>query len=279
MNEEPRKRSGTFLRVASVLPLIPGILWLMFRGPRWAFHIFALTAIAIAAWELASMKARNSFGYRAHIIIATVGLAACIIFALPAMFMHGLLILLCVAALFSALIAPDPIESASQKIGWMIAGPIYVGATLVTVDLLHGLPNGGGWVLLSMLIAWMSDTTAYFTGRKFGKHKLYLKLSPKKTIEGALGGLGGSILSAVIAHFTFLPELPLLLGTGLAVVAGVLGQAGDLLESLLKRSTGVKDSGGILPGHGGLLDRVDALMFTAPTTWAFAIFVLGLKAV
>ncbi|MEZ4288054.1 MAG: phosphatidate cytidylyltransferase, partial [Polyangiales bacterium] len=130
--------------------------------------------------------------------------------------------------------------------------------------------------LLSMCLAWMSDTTAYFTGRAFGKHKLYPSLSPKKTVEGAIGGLLGSVGASVLAHFTFLPQLPLLSGVALAIVAGCLGQCGDLFESLIKRSTGVKDSGKILPGHGGLLDRVDALMFTASTTWVFATQFLGL---
>ena len=281
MTQEASKKSGTLLRVVSVLPLIPAILWLMFAGPRWAFHIFVLIAIAICAWELASMHMPESIGMKLYAVLSAVGFASVIAFssALPSTALHAALLMLCVGALLCALVAPDPIESAGKKVGWLVTGPIYVGATLITVDLMHGLPNGGAWVFLSMIIAWGSDTAAYFSGRAFGKHKLYPKLSPKKTIEGAVGGLGGSALGAIAAHFTFLPELPLVPGIALALVAGALGQSGDLLESLLKRSSGIKDSGGILPGHGGLLDRVDALIFTAPTTWAFATLVLGLSAV
>jgi phosphatidate cytidylyltransferase len=94
-------------------------------------------------------------------------------------------------------------------------------------------------------------------------------VSPKRTVEGALGGLAASVLSAVVAHFWFLPALPLGRGAALALVAGALGQAGDLGESVLKRSFGVKDSGGIVPGHGGILDRVDALLITGSMTYLY----------
>jgi phosphatidate cytidylyltransferase len=138
------------------------------------------------------------------------------------------------------------------------------------VDLLHGLPHGGSWVFLSMMLAWLSDTGAYFAGKYLGKHKLYPKLSPKKTVEGSVGGLAGSAVGATIASLWLIPGLPLGQALLLALFGGALGQAGDLFESLLKRSTGVKDSGRVLPGHGGLLDRVDALMFTASATYLYA---------
>jgi phosphatidate cytidylyltransferase len=172
--------------------------------------------------------------------------------------------------LFGGLARPDPVERAAMRTGWLLGGPIYVAGTLSTLDLMHGLPHGGSWVLLSMFLAWMSDTVAYFAGKYLGRHKLYPKLSPKKTVEGAMGGLVGSMIGAVIVSLWLIPGFPLTHALGLAVVAGALGQAGDLFESLIKRSTGVKDSGRILPGHGGLLDRVDALMFTASATFLYA---------
>ena len=273
----PKRKSGTALRVISVLPLIPGILWLMFRGPRWAFHIFVLTAITIASWELMSMKLPAKL--RPIGVANTVGFAAAIVFGVSASWLHLTLLAIVVVALLCSLAWPNPIEGASGRAGWLIAGPIYIGATLSAVDLVHGLPNGGAWVLLTMVLAWASDTSAYFVGRKLGRTKLYPSISPKKTVEGALGGLAGSVVGAVVLQHWLLPEMPVGHAVLLALVAGCLGQAGDLLESLLKRSSGVKDSGGILPGHGGLLDRVDALMFTAPVTWAYATLVLGLTSV
>jgi phosphatidate cytidylyltransferase len=154
-------------------------------------------------------------------------------------------------------------------------GPLYVGGCLGALILLRrdadvlGRHAGAGFVVVALSLSWASDTGAYFAGRFLGKHKLYEAVSPKKTVEGALGGLAASVLSALVAHFWFLPELPLGEGLALAVVAGGLGQAGDLGESLLKRSFGVKDSGGIVPGHGGILDRVDALFITGAVTYLY----------
>ena len=150
-------------------------------------------------------------------------------------------------------------------------GPLYVGGGLTAMTLLRrdAGSDGPAFVVLALSLAWASDTGAYFAGRFLGKHKLYEAVSPKKTVEGALGGLAASVLSVVVAHFWFLPSLPLIEGAVLALVAGALGQAGDLGESLLKRSFGVKDSGGIVPGHGGILDRVDALLITGSMTYLY----------
>jgi phosphatidate cytidylyltransferase len=123
------------------------------------------------------------------------------------------------------------------------------------------------------MLSWFSDTGGYFAGRFLGKSKLYEAVSPKKTRAGAVGGLLGSVLGAVWASLHFLKgKFPLEHAIPLAIVAGALGQAGDLAESLLKRSVGVKDSGGILPGHGGILDRIDALMFTAASVFLYLLW-------
>ena len=151
-------------------------------------------------------------------------------------------------------------------------GPLYVGGCLTTLALLRkeqpGL-DGPGYVVLALGLAWASDTGGYFAGRYLGKRKLYEAVSPKKTIEGSLGGLFFAVLVAVVGHFWFLQSLPLLHAIALGVVGSLLGQLGDLGESLLKRSTGVKDSGAILPGHGGILDRVDALMITSTVVYLY----------
>jgi phosphatidate cytidylyltransferase len=131
---------------------------------------------------------------------------------------------------------------------------------------------GPGYVVVAIMFAWFADTGGYFAGRFLGKRKLYEAVSPKKTVEGAVGGLAGSVLGALVAHFWFLPELSLAHGIPLALGASVFGQAGDLGESVLKRSTGVKDSGAIVPGHGGILDRVDALMLTSAVTFFYTLW-------
>ena len=153
-------------------------------------------------------------------------------------------------------------------------GPLFVGVPLTLLAILRRDlgAEGPGFVVLTIMFAWFGDTGGYFAGRFLGRRKLYEAVSPKKTVEGAIGGLAGSVFGAVLAHSWVLPSLPLAHGVPLALVAGALGQAGDLGESVLKRSTGVKDSGAIVPGHGGILDRVDALILTSAVTYLYTLW-------
>jgi phosphatidate cytidylyltransferase len=156
----------------------------------------------------------------------------------------------------------------------MVTGTLYVALLLTFVALLKKRgPDGGAWVFIVLTCTWLSDTGAYFAGRFIGPYwpaKLYPSVSPKKTVIGGLGGLVASFLALAIAKLWYLPTLSWLDCVLVAIPANVLGQTGDLCESLLKRSVGVKDSGALLPGHGGILDRVDALLFVAPYVYAFA---------
>ena len=135
--------------------------------------------------------------------------------------------------------------------------------------------TGSRFIYLCMAATWSNDTLAYFTGRTFGKHPLHPVVSPKKTWEGFAGGAVGSVVAAYACHATFLPEL----GATEAIIYGLimapLVPLGDLAESLLKRSAGIKDSGSIIPGHGGLLDRIDALLFAVPWTYMVAYYAVG----
>ena len=124
-------------------------------------------------------------------------------------------------------------------------------------------------MLLVLLVAWIADTGAYFAGRFLGKTKLYEAVSPKKTWAGAWGGLAGSVLGAAVLKVVHSDELTWLDVVLIAMPGGILGQLGDLAESLIKRSVGVKDSGALLPGHGGMLDRIDAVLFIAPYAYAY----------
>jgi phosphatidate cytidylyltransferase len=126
-----------------------------------------------------------------------------------------------------------------------------------------------------MLIVMTNDSAAYYIGSAFGKHRLYEAVSPKKSIEGALGGLAGSLVGTMSAKFTFFLQLSLSDAIITALVIGMIGQTGDLFESLLKRSFGVKDSGSIFPGHGGVLDRMDSILFAAPVTYYYAVYLFG----
>ena len=266
--------SGTTLRVVTVVPLVPIILWMMFAGPLWLWRGFILTAVAIASYELMAMKVPSSRGLRTWGSMTSVLFAYTIILIDTATAIYGVVLLIVLGAMAWSLLQEDPLHNASVRVGWLLGTPVYVGGSLAAVAIVRDFPPTGAWVFLAMALAWGSDTSAYFVGRKFGKTKLAPRISPKKTLEGAAGGLAASVVLAVITSF-FLPSLGVIDAIALGILAGSAGQAGDLLMSVLKRSSGVKDSGGILPGHGGILDRADALAFTAPATWAYGHFIAG----
>ena len=276
IEQPPMKKglSGTTLRVVTVGPLVPVILWMMFAGPLWLWRAFILTAVAIAAYELMAMKVPSSRGLRAWGSVTSLLFAYTIIVIDTTTAMYGVVLLIVLGAMAWSLLQEDPLHNASVRVGWLLGTPVYVGGSLAAVAIVRDFPPTGAWVFLAMALAWGSDTSAYFVGRKFGKTKLAPRISPKKTLEGAAGGLAASVVLAVITSF-FLPSLGVIDAIALGILAGSAGQAGDLLMSVLKRSSGVKDSGGILPGHGGILDRADALAFTAPATWAYGHFIAG----
>jgi phosphatidate cytidylyltransferase len=149
---------------------------------------------------------------------------------------------------------------------------LFVAFPLSYAVRLHGIPILGRRLLLfALVLTWTADSTAYFLGRAIGKHPLAPHISPKKTWEGSIGGMLGSLLVAGIFRFWIRLPLPHLLV--MAVLGNIAGQMGDLLESAYKRSAGVKDSGGLLPGHGGMLDRIDALILCIPVLWYYLVLV------
>lgn len=274
------------------VPILLAALYLDALRP-WGFLAITAFATVIAAYELFGMVAPESKFLRNYGILASLLVFAWVVIGQSAgedagAPLRGLpfdvgvvtrtaapaLVALIVLGHLVSLVAPLPIERASERSAWLAAGPLYVGGLIATLELLHLKEHGGSWVVLAMMLAWWGDTGGYFAGRFFGKRKLYETVSPKKTVEGAIGGVGGALAGALLAHFWFLPVLPLGGAVGLALVAGLLGILGDLSESLIKRSTGVKDSGAIVPGHGGILDRIDALLFTSAATWVYATYFL-----
>jgi len=166
------------------------------------------------------------------------------------------------------------LPTAAARTGLTILGVLYVSLLLTPLALLKRLPDGSDWIFLVLTVTWLSDTGAYFSGRALGRHKLYPSISPGKSVEGAVGGLASSIGAAVLARLWYMPQLDWLHGLLIATVGGALGQAGDLVESMVKRAHGVKDSGWVIPGHGGLLDRIDALLFCAPYVYLYATYVM-----
>ena len=160
------------------------------------------------------------------------------------------------------------IPSVAGRLAATITGIVYVGFLATYLAKLEVI-GGGDDVLLVLLVAWVADTGGYFAGRFLGKAKLYEAVSPKKTWAGAWGGLAGSVIGVAALKLVHAEHLTWIDVFAIAIPGGILGQLGDLAESLIKRSTGVKDSGALLPGHGGILDRIDAVLFIAPYVYAY----------
>ncbi len=265
------------IRIVSALIPLPFILWLIWSG-GWFFGGLILVVAAICLYEAAAMTIPGDTLSAALLVGSGLGLVFSLLtgrLATPfgILFPSFGFVLLLLFFLFR----PGAMETVHHRIGGALLTLAWGGLLVSTIGVLSLLPSGNAWVLLACVIAWGSDTGAYFAGRFLGKRKLYEKVSPKKTWAGAVGG----VLSATALAFVFRvwlgpSSLPLEALAILAPVGAALGQTGDLAESLLKRSVGVKDSGKIMPGHGGLLDRIDALVFVAPWLLAYAVGILGL---
>lgn len=166
-------------------------------------------------------------------------------------------------------------KTVATRFSYSVTGIVYVGVLFTFLALIKRDfgPNGDDIVVFVLLVVWLGDTGAYFGGRFLGKTKLYPEVSPKKTWAGAIGGLIGSGVSAAVMKLTVMDYMPWEHVMAIALPGAALGQMADLVESLFKRSTGVKDSGAILPGHGGILDRVDAVLFFAPYTYLYLMLI------
>ena len=154
-----------------------------------------------------------------------------------------------------------------------IQGIVYIPLMLSFLVIIRHAPDGMTWIYFLLAIIFSGDISAYYVGSYLGRHKLNPAVSPGKTIEGAIGGLGGNLLAGAVGLYFFLPSLSWAAGIVFFLSAGVAGQVGDLFESALKRSSGIKDSSSILPGHGGFLDRIDALLFASPVAYFFIMFI------
>jgi phosphatidate cytidylyltransferase len=163
-----------------------------------------------------------------------------------------------------------PLEEALPSSAIAVLATTYVGMLGGSlIRLRNDFPVGWKLIFYLVLVVWLGDTGAYYVGKNLGKHKLSPRISPKKTIEGLAGGMTASIITAVVIHFTFFEEFPLLHAIIAGVILSFAGVIGDLAESMWKRSADVKDSGTLIPGHGGFLDRFDSIFFTAPILYCY----------
>jgi phosphatidate cytidylyltransferase len=269
----PRVKSNLAIRLLTAAVVVPPLLGLIFKGPAWGFFVLVLVAAGVAGAELFRMTHPGD-PVAQGIGVATT-LAACATTYLHSSDPRGLLTMI-VGVTLIGLLTPlwrlGDMQTAALRTLAGVAGPFYIGSLLATLALLRrdGHDDGGKLVFMSLTFSWLADTGGYFFGRFLGKTKLYEAVSPKKTRAGFVGALVGASIGAAIASLWYMPALPLSHALPLGLFAGAVGQLGDLVESLLKRSTGIKDSGGIVPGHGGMLDRIDALIVVSPLVYLFA---------
>ncbi|HEX7666657.1 MAG TPA: phosphatidate cytidylyltransferase [Polyangiaceae bacterium] len=267
---EKKPASNLVVRVATAAVGAPAILALLYYGPAWGFFCLTLVVGLIGAWEFFGMTHPEDATSRICGVLFSAIAATAVYFGDHRVVVTVLAVMPLLGPLFT-LVRLGDIKTAALRACAMSTVPLFAAVPLSWLAILRR-DDGPGWVVMTIMFAWFADTGGYFAGRFLGKHKLYEAVSPKKTIEGALGGIAGALLGATLASFWFLKEIPISHSYPLALVACVLGQAGDLAESLIKRSTGVKDSGAIVPGHGGILDRVDALILTSATVYLYTLW-------
>lgn len=253
------------------LPLLISIIH--FSGPFW-FALFTCLVTAVALYEFYHMSLA---GQRLPERLLAIAYGTLLVPLCASEQAYALQAGLVFAVLFFGLVFLwrfGDLQQVVQQLALLLFG-FYVPLLLGHLVLLRALPFGREWIYLVLVIVMASDTGAYFSGISLGRHKLYPAISPNKSVEGAIGGLFGALLGAFIARYTFFPVLGvadcLMLGLGL----GAMSQLGDLFESMLKRAFGVKDSGALFPGHGGILDRLDSLLFAFPLAFYYGRYLFG----
>ncbi|MCA9498786.1 MAG: phosphatidate cytidylyltransferase [Nitrospirales bacterium] len=260
-------------RLYSAIVFIPLLYGAIRYSPPWLLSLLIGTASLFALWEFLTLY----FGPTGTLVTkVTSSLSA--VMLLVAMYtgysqaLNLWLLGIIMVILTGFFISPMAMR---QRLPLWVAYPfgiLYVVVLLGHFILLRQLPHGIALIFFVLVITWLADTGGFIVGLSFGRHALAPTLSPKKTIEGLIGGVLFSLLGAIISHFWFLPFFSLgecaILGIGMAII----GALGDLAESAIKRSVSIKDSGTIIPGHGGVLDRVDSLLFTGPGFYYYALF-------
>lgn len=255
-------------RILSALVALAVVVGLYVGFRENGLMVFGLMTVAIAIFEYAHLrfpkkKDCSRVPFWSYLILAWPFLVAAVYLDSPGLLLAQFSVYFVTVVLLT-LPKPSQLSQLTQDMGAGLLGFLYLGLFPAFALRLLMLDNGAIWFAGLLLIVFAGDTFAYFTGRFLGKTKLFEAVSPKKTVEGAIGGLiGSAVFAALIAQL--LPEsVSTPTYVGVAVVTGSFAQVGDLFESLLKRVADVKDSGSIMPGHGGVLDRLDGVLFAAP---------------
>jgi len=258
-----------FAREITAAVLAPLTIWLIGWSHEYVFNaVIALVAVLAMIEFLALGRAK---GYALPVWLCS----AVMLIIMAAFIFDGLSVelgmfvaLLVIPA--SYVLTGSALEDSLPSSAIAVLATTYVGMLGGSlIRLRHDFPEGWKLIFFLLLVVWLGDSGAYYFGKAFGKRKLSPRISPKKTVEGLIGGISTSIVTAVVIHFTFFRSFPLHHAIFAGVILSFAGVIGDLAESMWKRSADVKDSGTLLPGHGGFLDRFDSILFTAPILYCY----------
>lgn len=258
-----------FAREITALVAAPAMIWVIGWGHDYVFNAtIALISVLAMVEFLALGKAK---GYDVPVVLCTIIMLVIMgAFVLPQLSVElGMFAALLIIPGYYV-VAKKSLEDSLPSSAVAVLATTYVGMLGGSlIRLRNDFPDGSNLVYFLLLVVWLGDSGAYYVGKRFGRHKLSPRISPKKTIEGLLGGVAASVLAALVIHFTFFERMPLHHAVVAGIILSVAGVIGDLTESMWKRSAAVKDSGKLLPGHGGFLDRFDSILFTAPILYCY----------
>jgi len=268
------------LAVRSIVALLfgPLIIFVAWKGGYFLLSL-VLLVVTISYWEFVSLaQKKGAFAQKVTGEVISISTVLALFYYKPALL--PIVFIGLILTMFVELYRKkgSPLLNASATLFGAFFFSILFGSFLLIRELpiIHKFEyaEAGQWIILLILATWICDSAAYFVGSSFGRHKLMPRISPNKSIEGAAAGFLFAILGAYICHIWFIDTLSVLDSMAIGAIAGSFGQYGDLLESMLKRDAGVKDSSNLIPGHGGMLDRFDSLTLSAPVIYLYLQFVV-----
>ncbi len=259
------------------LSALPVLIFLIYAGGFFFLLLIAVAGIC-AQWEYNRIVSNADPNFMSSIVVWWGYFTSLLLLAAAHLSGIGLVAVLLALNLVIVGVMSGFLYKSNPRIGLVIQkqvlGIIYIPLSLAMLAVIRSEPDGMGFIFLLLAIIFAGDTSAFYVGTYLGRHKLSPAISPGKTVEGALGGLSGNLLAGSIGVAFFMPSISWGVGILFFLAAGVAGQVGDLFESEMKRSSDIKDSGGLLPGHGGFLDRIDALLFASPVAYLFKMYIL-----
>jgi phosphatidate cytidylyltransferase len=258
------------LTAAAAAPLA---IWIVGWSPEAVYDVTVTLVCTLALWEFLILGERKGYHLpKTLCILVSLFILAAFILEPISVEMGVFAALLVIPT--SYVFGRGNLEEALPSSAIAVMATLYVGMLGGSlIRLRKDFPEGPKLVFFLLLVVWIADAGAYYVGKNFGKRRLSPRISPKKSVEGLAGGLVISSLAAIAIHYTFFPAFPLLHAVIAGLVLSMAGVVGDLAESMWKRSAAVKDSGTLIPGHGGFLDRFDSILFTAPILYVYWVLI------